>query len=75
MYVSETNADMGTGRFSSDQAHALEVQQDLLVLMKTFPIPFYYFNFISGSGAASEWGIYSGTTIAEPLTAAALGIK
>ena len=75
VYVSETNSDMDTGRFDSDQAHATEIQQDYLVLLKKFPIPMYYFNFLSGGTAPAHWGLYNGTTLVQPLTAAALGIK
>lgn len=76
VYVSETNADMGTGLYSSDAAHAAALEKDLLVLLKTYPtIPMYYFAFISGGTAPAHWGIYSGTSKVQPLTAAVLGVK
>lgn len=78
VYISETNVDMNTGKYGTDQLHADALKKDLLVLMQKFPnIRFYYFAFISGGSAPSHWGLYndSGTALAQPLTAAVLGIK
>lgn len=78
VYVSETNSDMNTGKYNTDQAHADALKQDLLVTMQHFPgIRFYYFAFISGGSAPDHWGLYnpSGTTLVQPLSAAVLGIK
>lgn len=74
VFVSESNADMETGLYNSDATHAANVKANFMVLHSTFPnTPLYYFNFLgSGSG---QWGLYSGTTLVQPLTAAALGIK
>lgn len=77
VYVSETNADMDTSSYNSDSVHAIEVAGDVLKMQKDFPaIPIYYFAFgANGNGGVDgHWGLYSGTSVQQPLTASALGL-
>ena len=77
VYVSETNADMSTGKYSNDATHAAEVQGDALKLKANFPntrIFFFTFGANGSDGVPSYWGLYNGTTVQQPLTAKALGL-
>lgn len=78
VYVSETNADMATGLYNSDLAHAARVTSDLMALLKIYPVPMYYFTYStsnSGGMVSNIWGLYNGNTLKQPLTAAVLGIR
>lgn len=75
VYVSEINSDLEVPSLKSDEAHAADVTKNLMTLLKTYPIPMYYFNFSSGGIASGIWGLYNGNTLVQPLTAAALGFK
>ncbi len=77
VYVSETNADMDTGLYENDGAHAEEVKQDALVLHRDFPsTPLYFFAFSANGdlGVPRHWGIYNGARLMQPLTASVLGL-
>ncbi len=78
VYVSETNADMETGLYDSDLAHAARVNGDLMALLKIYPVPMYYFTYStspSGGMVDNHWGLFNGNTLRQPLTAAVLGIR
>jgi hypothetical protein len=77
VYISETNCDMtNVASCSNDASHAAEVEGDAVQLLK-LGIPEYYFAYSGGSadGVPTYWGLFNGTNLQQPLTAAVLGIK
>jgi hypothetical protein len=90
VYVSEINADMDTGDYENDTAHADELKADLIRLRTEFPnTPFYFFTYEACStsghdnnGVAAHWGVFQCNpqnvaeyNLAQPAVAAVLGIR
>jgi hypothetical protein len=75
VYISETNADMATGWYTDDAKHAAEVQGDAMRLLNE-GVPVYYFAYSAngGNGVPTYWGLYNGTKLLQPKTAAVLGL-
>ncbi|MDE2100932.1 MAG: hypothetical protein KGL39_27040 [Patescibacteria group bacterium] len=76
VYISETNADMSTGNYNNDSTHASEVSGDTVKLLN-LGVPLYFFTFSTcnnADGVPSYWGLFQCNNLAQPLTAALLGI-
>lgn len=74
VYISETNADIETGRFGSDQAQAEWVKNNTLPLLN-LGIPVYFFTYTACGNTEAYWGLYQCGQFTRPLTAHVLGIK
>ena len=78
VYVSESNADMNTGKYNDDTVHAAEVASDFINLLSTGVKRIYYFDFAASGNlynVADNWGLYQNGILAQPLTASVLGIR
>jgi hypothetical protein len=90
VYVSETNADMSTGNYNDDAAHAEEIKGDLNVLRQKFPTTSFYFFTLEAcstpdndrNGVKANWAPIQCNpdnpdeyNVVQPLTLDALGIK
>lgn len=74
VYISETNADIETGRFDDDQQQSEWVKNNTLPLLN-LGIPVYFFTYDACGATESYWGLYQCGQPARPQTAQILGIR
>jgi hypothetical protein len=77
VYVSEINCDVENVKTcQTDAGLALEVSDDAVKLHQNFPsTQIYFFTFSAGGdGVPTAWGLFNGTTVQYPQTAALVGL-